>query len=86
MEKVCQFSNDRASLGERCGGFDESTGDFFLDCEEGLECGDSGQPSIPGAHRTCQLSKQRAQLGENCGGHDENTGRPFPDCVHGLVC
>ena len=43
-----------SGLGEPCNGFNESTGQRFPDCEQGLLCRDAGLVTIPGAGSTCQ--------------------------------
>jgi len=46
-----------AKEGEKCEGFNESTGQQFPKCEEGLTCKSTAQISIPGAGKTCMKSK-----------------------------
>ena len=43
----------RAKAGEVCEGFNESTGQPFPSCDEGLDCKSSGEITIPGAGKTC---------------------------------
>ena len=43
-----------AGINEVCEGFNESTGQPYPGCEEGLVCVDSGIPSIPGAGNVCK--------------------------------
>ena len=43
-----------AGINEVCEGFNESTGQPYPGCEEGLVCVDSGTPSIPGAGNVCK--------------------------------
>ena len=69
-----------AGLGEKCGGFDESTEESFPDCQPGLVCREDGLMSIPGAGSTCQL----AQLGDVCQSWNEDTGNYFASCEEGL--
>jgi len=75
-----------AKLNENCGGFNESTGMAYPDCEQGLQCLPRGGFALPGAENTCQQVNRFAGLGETCEGFDENTGRPFPSCEDGLEC
>ena len=89
-DKTCQTlapptAPSLAKLNETCGGFNESTGVAYPDCEQGLKCLPlpEGFITLPGRGNTCQLL---AGLGETCEGHDERTGRPFPSCEDGLEC
>ena len=76
-----------AKLNETCGGFNESTGMAYPDCEQGLKClPRRGFITLPGRGNTCQQEQLLAGLGETCEGFDENTGRPFPSCEDGLEC
>jgi len=68
--------------GDRCFGFDETTGEKFGACAKGLMCKQTAEVSIPGAGKTCVFPP--AQIGETCEGFNENTAMPFPDCDKGL--
>ena len=59
-----------AQEGERCGGFDGSTGITNPDCDVGLFCMEP-EVSIPGAGNMCvaiPIPGDLAQEGEPCGG------------------
>ena len=90
--KTCQTlapptASSLAKLNETCGGFNESTGMAYPDCEQGLKClPRRGFITLPGRGNTCQQERLLAGLGETCEGFDENTGRPFPSCEDGLEC
>jgi len=74
MGRTCQ--RPLASLNQSCGGFNESTGKPFPDCEEGLVCSSIGNDwvSIPGAGNIC---KERAGFFERC---------DSVECEYGLEC
>jgi len=91
-----------ANLGERCEGFDETTGQNFPSCGPGMKCKNTAEISIPGAGNTCVINdgiddisseelgsnahETYANLGEACKGFDEITGKPYPSCGPGMYC
>ena len=46
---------EAAQEGENCGGYDESTGLPFPDCDEDLVCVQTAEMAISGAEYTCRV-------------------------------